>query len=395
MIITHLVNSVAKLIKKPEMDKMLQACKFLDIRYLCRKLSGMPLQRKQKLMLFPKTGKIIFIVFVLITLLSGWKIYQYYGYIFRPNVQKDFVLYVKNGTTFKMVYETLDTNQVLGNMKAFSWVAKRKKCRDYIKPGRYHLKEGMNTNEAVNILRAGLQDPVMVIFNNIRTKNELASEISRYIEADSVSILELFNPETISDYGFTPETFPAMFIPNTYEFYWTTTAREFADRMKLEYDRFWNEERKKKAAEIGMTPDQVATLASIVQEETNQISEKARVAGVYINRLHKGMLLQADPTVKYAVGDVTLRRVLNRHLETISPYNTYLVPGLPPGPITFPEISSLNAVLNFEKHNWLYFCAREDFSGFHNFARTNAEHERNAAKYHAALNEMKLIKKPQ
>jgi UPF0755 protein len=352
----------------------------------------MPLQRKQKIMLFPKTGKIIFIVFVLITLFSGWKIYQFYGFIFRPNVLKDYILYVKSGTTFNTVYETLETNGVLADMKAFSWVARRKKCRDYVKPGRYHLKEGMNTNEAVNILRAGLQDPVMVIFNNIRTKEALASEISRYIEADSVSIIGLFNPEIISDYGFTPETFPAMFIPNTYEFYWTTTAREFADRMKVEYDRFWTAERKKKAADIGMTPDQVATLASIVQEETNQISEKARVAGVYINRLHKGMLLQADPTVKFAVGDVTLRRVLNRHLETISPYNTYLVPGLPPGPITFPEISSLDAVLNFEKHNWLYFCAREDFSGLHNFARTNAEHERNAARYHAALNEMKIQK---
>jgi UPF0755 protein len=355
----------------------------------------MPLQRNQKLMLFPRTGKIVFIVFVLIFLYSGWKIYQFYGYIFRPAVQKDYVLYVKRGTTFNTVCETLETNQVLGNMKAFRWVAKRKKCGDYIKPGRYHLKEGMNTNEAVNMLRAGLQDPVMVVFNNIRTKEELASEISRYIEADSLSILELFNPETIGYYGFTPETFSGMFIPNSYEFYWTTSAREFADRMKQEYDRFWNEERMKKAANIGMTPDQVATLASIVQEESNKISEKARVAGVYINRLGKGMLLQADPTVKFAVGDVTLRRILNRHLETISPYNTYLYPGLPPGPITFPEISSLDAVLNFEKHNYLYFCAREDFSGFHNFARTNAEHERNAAKYHAALNEMKLIKKPQ
>jgi UPF0755 protein len=352
----------------------------------------MPLQQKQKHMLSPGTRKIILIVFIVVAFLAGLKIYQLYGYIFQPNVQKDYVLYVKSGTTFNMVYETLETNRVLRNMKAFTWVAKMKKCRDYVKPGRYHLEKGMNTNEAINILRAGLQDPVMVIFNNIRTKEELASQISKYIEADSLSILELFNPETIREYGFTLETFPAMFIPNSYEFYWTTSAREFADRMKQEYNRFWNEERMKKAAEIGMTPDQVATLASIVQEETNKISEKAKVAGVYINRIHKGMLLQADPTVKFAVGDVTLRRVLNRHLETISPYNTYLVAGLPPGPITFPEISSLDAVLNFEKHNYLYFCAREDFSGLHNFARTNAEHERNAAKYHAALNEMKSLK---
>ena len=184
----------------------------------------------------------------------------------------------------------------------------------------------------------------------------------------------------------------AMFIPNTYEFYWTTTARQFADRMKAEYVRFWNEERIQKAESIGLTPVQVATLASIVQEETNQSSEKPRVAGVYINRLQKGMPLQADPTVKFAAGDITLRRILNRHLETDSPYNTYLYPGLPPGPITFPEISSLESVLNYEKHNYLYSCAKEDFSGFHNFARTNAEHERNAARYHAALAEMKILK---
>jgi len=289
-----------------------------------------------------------------------------------------------------MVYDTLESNRVLKKMKAFYCVAIIKKCPDSVKPGRYHFKPGMTTNEAVNILRAGLQEPVDVIFNNVRTKEDLASQVSKYIDADSISISALFAPETSRNYGFTTETFSAMFIPNTYEFYWTTSAEQFADRMKLEYERFWNEERVSKAKNIGMTPLQVATLASIVQEETNKNSEKPRVAGVYINRLQKGMLLQADPTVKFATGDITMRRILNRHLETDSPYNTYLYPGLPPGPITFSEISSIEAVLNFEKHNYLYFCAREDFSGFHNFARTNAEHERNAARYHAALNELRI-----
>jgi UPF0755 protein len=367
----------------------LLVCSYSIKRYLCRKIERMRLLQSQKIMIFPKVGKVVIIISVIIVILSGWKIFQLYGYIFKPNVQKDFVLYVKRGTTFKMIYETLGNDQVLKNMKAFDWVARQKKCKNSIKPGRYHLLEGMNTNEAVNILRAGLQEPVQVIFNNIRTKEDLASEVSRYIEADSASLMALFQPETVIEYGFTPETFPAMFIPNTYEFYWTTTARQFADRMKLEYNNFWNEERLNKAKDIGLTSEQVAILASIVQEEANNSAEKAKIAGVYINRLQKGMLLQADPTVKFAVGDVKLRRILIRHLETDSPYNTYLHPGLPPGPITFPEVSSLEAVLHYIKHNYLYFCAREDFSGFHNFARTNAEHERNAARYRAALDARK------
>jgi UPF0755 protein len=349
----------------------------------------MPLQRKETRMVLPKVKKIILLIAGVIFLLSAWTIYQLYGLLFRPNVEKDFVLFVDRNTTLQMIYDTLESNRVLKKMKAFYWAATIKKCPDSIKPGRYHFKPGMTTNEAVNILRVGLQEPVNVIFNNIRTKEDLASQVSRYIEADSLSIVGLFNPEISGGYGFTPETFAAMFIPNTYEFYWTTTAEAFADRMKSEYERFWNEERREKANNLGMTPVQVATLASIVQEETNKNSEKPRVAGVYINRLQKGMPLQADPTVKFAAGDITLRRILNRHLDTDSPYNTYLYPGLPPGPITFPEISSLEAVLNYEKHNYLYFCAKEDFSGFHNFARTNAEHERNAARYHAALNLLK------
>jgi UPF0755 protein len=321
----------------------------------------------------------------LAVLVVGWQAFRIYGYFFRANVQKDYILYVKKENTLQMVYDTLESNQVLKKLVAFYWVAKIKKCPDSFKPGRYHLKKGLNTNALVNILRAGLQEPVQVTFNNIRTKEELASHICSYLDVDSVSIIGLFNPETVKEFGFTPETFPAMFIPNTYEFYWTTTARQFADRMKQEFDRFWNTDRLNKARSIGLTPVQAATLASIVQEETNIPDEKAKVAGVYINRLNRGMPLQADPTVKFAVGDVTLRRILNKYLDTDSPYNTYRYPGLPPGPITFPEISSLDAVLNYEKHNYLYFCARPDFSGYNNYARTNAEHERNAALYHNAL----------
>jgi UPF0755 protein len=176
-----------------------------------------------------------------------------------------------------------------------------------------------------------------------------------------------------------------MFIPDTYEFYWTTTAEEFANRMKLEYDKFWNTERRKKAEEIKLSPAEVTTLASIVQAETAKNEEQKRIAGLYMNRLKRGQLLQADPTVKYAVGDFSLKRILNAHLEIDSPYNTYKYAGLPPGPINFPETTAIDAVLNYEKHNYLYMCAKEDFSGYHNFAVTFDEHSRNAAKYRAAL----------
>jgi UPF0755 protein len=340
---------------------------------------------KFKPMLFPRLGKRFILIGVILAALTGLRAWQLYGYVFKPNVQKDYYLYIREKESFDNVVDTLEKNGVMRSMKAFRWVAKRKECTDYIKPGRYHFNPGMSTNTAVNILRAGLQEPVQLVFNNIRTPEQLAGVVSRYLEADSLSVLGLFTPAVAESYGFTMETFPAMFIPNTYEFYWTTSAEEFGDRMKREHEAFWNAERQEKARNLNMTPAEVATLAAIVQEESNKQSEKPRIAGVYINRLRKGMPLQADPTVKFAAGDITLRRILNRHLEIDSPYNTYLNAGLPPGPITFPEIQSIDAVLNYERHNFYYFCAREDFSGYHNFARTNAEHERNAARYHAAL----------
>jgi UPF0755 protein len=230
-----------------------------------------------------------------------------------------------------------------------------------------------------------------VTFNNVRTKEDLAGKVSKYLVADSLSILNLFTDENqIKKFGFTKETYSAMFIPDTYEFYWTTSAEGFADRMKLEFEKFWNMERREKAEELKLTPIEVTILASIVQAETAKNDELKRVAGLYINRLNRGIFLQADPTVKYAVGDYSLKRILNVHLEIDSPYNTYKYAGLPPGPINFPETSAINAVLNYEKHKYLYMCAKEDFSGYHNFSATLAEHNRNAAKYRAALDRNKI-----
>ena len=349
------------------------------------------LEQKNKINRMPRMGKYVIIGVSVALVIAGLRAWQLFGYIFNPNVKNDYVLYVTKGTTFDSVLDSLEKNDALLDLKAFRWVARKKDYHHVVRPGRFHFKQGMNNNEMVNILRAGLQEPVDLIFNNIRTPEQLAGVVSTYLQADSASVLELFTPGTAGKYGFAPETFISMFIPNTYEFYWTTSAEEFADRMKAEHERFWNEERRKKAEALGLTPQEVSTLASIVQEETVKADEKARVAGVYINRLRRGMLLQADPTVKYAVGDVTLRRILFSHLEVDSPYNTYKNAGLPPGPITFPEISSIDAVLNFEEHDYYYFCARDDFSGYHAFARTNAEHNINAEKYRRALNEQKIF----
>ncbi|WP_297090602.1 endolytic transglycosylase MltG [uncultured Draconibacterium sp.] len=353
----------------------------------------MSIEQKSRAMTFPRIGKYIIIFFAIAFIIVGARGYQLYRYVFNVNVNSDYVLMIDEGDNLKTISEKLQNDQVLLNFKAFKWVAKKKKYADYIRPGRYEIEKGMTTNQLVNMLRSGAQAPVNITFNNVRFKEELAGKVSKYIKADSLSILQLFSDEQqITDWGFTSENFRAMFIPNTYEMYWTTSATEFAERMKIEYDRFWNDTRSKQAAKMELTPQQVVTLASIVQSETIKPDELKTVAGLYVNRLRKNIALQADPTVKYALGDYSIKRVLNKHLEIDSPYNTYKFAGLPPGPICFPEITSIDAVLNYEEHNYVYMCAKEDFSGYHNFARTLSQHNRNAKKYRDALNERKIFK---
>ncbi len=352
----------------------------------------MNLEQKNKLNLLPRMGKYIILIIAIALVIAGMRAWQLIGYIFHENVKTDYVLYLNNGSTFGSVVDSLEKNDVLINMKAFRWVARKKEYPTLVKPGRYLIKKNMNSNEVVNMLRSGQQSPVNLTFNNIRFPENLAAVVSGYLEADSAEIIKVLLPVNGPEYGFSPETFKAMFIPNTYQFFWTATPKEFTDRMKKEYERFWNEQRRLKAEALGMTPVEVSILASIVQEETIKENEKPRVAGVYINRLRQNMPLQADPTVKYAVGDFTLKRILFVHLEVDSPYNTYKNTGLPPGPITYPEISSIDAVLNYENHNYLYFCAKDDFSGYHAFARTLAEHNRNADRYRRALNERRIFR---
>jgi UPF0755 protein len=268
----------------------------------------------------------------------------------------------------------------------FEWLAKWKKLEDNIHPGKYIIQDGMNNVELINLLRSGKQTPVKITFNNIRTKSNLAQKISKEIEPDSTEIISLLEDSVyLKIFGFNKETILTMFIPNTYEVYWNISGKELMDRMYTEYNKFWNSDRRQKAVQVGLSQIEVSILASIVEKETNMNDEKPRMAGVYLNRLRKNWMLQADPTIVYASGDFAIKRVLNIHKEIDSPYNTYLNYGLPPGPICIPSISSIDGVLNSETHNYMFFCAKDDFSGYHVFAETNAQHSINANKYRQAL----------
>lgn len=351
----------------------------------------MAIERKSRAQVFPKLSKISIIVFAVLLIGSGYRAFELFGFIFNENVKRSAVILIPSGADFQVVENIMLKHELLNNHKAFRWVSKKKEYNKAVKAGRYEIKQGWNTNQLVNLLRSGQQSPVLLTFNNVRFFDDLAGKVSRYLESDSLSMYKALSADTLPEhYGFTVATFPAMFIPNTYELYWTNTPEEFIDRMHKEYQRFWNDERKAKAKALGLTPPEVVTLASIVQEETIKNDEKPTVAGLYLNRLKKGMLLQADPTIKYALHDFSIRRVTTAMLETPSPYNTYQNAGLPPGPINFPEISSIEAVLNPQQHNYLYMCAKEDFSGYHYFSTNLSQHNIYAARYRNALNKNKI-----
>ncbi|HXK80657.1 MAG TPA: endolytic transglycosylase MltG [Bacteroidales bacterium] len=329
------------------------------------------------------------IVFVMILAIGASVAYKYYKYIYAPAVHLNHwsvYFYVPTGSTYETVTEALINDTIISDLEAFDWVAQRKNYPNLVKPGRYLIHDGLSNSELIDLLRSGEQTPVDITFISVRTLEQLAGRVGDQIEADSLELIQCFrDKKLIQHYGFNEKTFIAMFIPNTYQFYWNTSAEKFIERMAEEFKSFWTQDRLQKANDLGFKQSEVITLASIVEQETQKDDEKARVAGVYINRLNKGIKLQADPTVIYAIGDFSIRRVLYSHLEYDSPYNTYKYVGLPPGPICIPSITSIDAVLNYEEHSYLYFCAREDFSGYHNFARTLAQHNANARKYQQAL----------
>ena len=280
----------------------------------------------------------------------------------------------------------------MDNHWAFDFYADHIDLDDNIRPGHYEIREGMSVMDIARMLKYGGSSAVRLTINNVRTPEALAAKIAQQInisEEDMLAVLR--SPEVWEQMGFnSAEAMFSIFIPNTYEVRYGIGAREVVERLKRESDRFWSSDtRQAQLAELKMTPYEVMTLASIVYEETKVQEEMACIAGVYINRLRRGMLLQADPTVKYAVGDPTLKRILYKHLEVESPYNTYKYKGLPPTPIAMPDMVAIEAVLGYERHDYLYFCARAELDGRHNFAKTLNEHQCNAAAYHKALNKAK------
>lgn len=342
-------------------------------------------------MITNKNRKYVLVGIIAFSVLFTSFSYYLYQSFYTPNIlvegEEPAYLKIPKGATFSQVSDSLNRNDLVNNMISFSFVAKLMGYQENVKPGRYEIEPRMTNTQLVRALRSGKQSPLNLTFNNIRTKEELAEKISKSLALSSESFYALLTDSSnIRKFGFEEETIMSMFIPNTYEVYWDTSPEALFDRMYKEYERFWDGKRTEKAAALGLTPKEVSVLASIVQAETVKADERPKVAGVYINRLEIGMPLQADPTLVFAVGDFTLKRVLNVHKEIDSPYNTYKNAGLPPGPINLPEISALDAVLNYQEHEYLYFCAKEDFSGYHAFATNLRDHLNNARRYSNALN---------
>lgn len=339
------------------------------------------------------------IAFFLITILGGiGMIYELYSRVYQPNVifteSSDKYIYIPTGSDFFQVVTILSENGLLINTNSFEWLAKQKKYDRNIKPGRYKIDRALNNNELVNLLRSGSQDPIRVTFNNIRTKEELAGKIGNQIEADSLSLISYIRDVMFQQkLSLTDDNVACIFLPNTYEFYWNTSAEEFVSRMLKEYSIFWNSTRKEKAERLNLNYYQVSILASIVEKEQNiRKDERPIIAGLYLNRIKRGMKLESDPTLVFAIGDFSIQRVLNKDKKIDSPYNTYKYKGLPPGPICIPSINSIDAVLNASSHDYIFMCAKADFSGYHNFAKTYTKHKINARKYRKALNKQGIMR---
>lgn len=333
-----------------------------------------------------KKGLIVFLVGSSLLITFTFYTYQIFN---TPNVlvdREDRLFVVKPGATYRDVQNDLGRGGFVTDMVSFSFLARLYDYDKSIKPGRYLLRRDMTNLQAIKLLRAGIQEPVNITFSYARLIDELAEPITKNLAITGDDFQAALNKFiATNDEGFNKDNILSMFIPNTYEVYFNTSADDLVERMHREFKIFWNESRLDKANQRGMTPIEVSILASIVQAETVKQDEAPVIAGLYLNRLKKDIALQADPTLVYAVGDFSIKRVLNEHKEIDSPYNTYKHVGLPPGPINLPQIASLDAVLNAESHKFLYMCAKEDFSGYHNFAITLNEHLINARNYQRAL----------
>ena len=342
--------------------------------------------------------KKILLFIVLVGLVGGGLFaYKVYNAIFSPNTSfnnEDAFVYILSNSNFEDVKGSLQP--LLTDLETFEQIAQRKGYASNIKGGKYAIKKGMNNNEIINTLRSN-NIPIKLAFNNQERLHDLAGRIASQIEADSLSLLNAFQDEGfLNTNGFNDDTKLAMYLPNSYEFFWNTSAEKFRDRMLQEYKTFWNDSRLAKSKALNLTPNEVTALASIVHKETAKVDERPRVAGLYLNRVRKKMFLQADPTVIYAIKkstgnyDTVIKRVLYKDLEIDSRYNTYKYSGIPPGPITMPDISAIDGVLNAEKHDYLYMVANVENFGYHKFAKSLAQHNRNKVQYIRWINQQNI-----
>lgn len=340
--------------------------------------------------------KVLWAFLFLIILFAVYSVYIAYKSIYLPIPALKtgpVAFYIKSGWGYTETKKSLMEKGIILNSAIFDWLSDQKNLKSKIKPGKYKLKPGININDLINILRSGDQEPVFITIGQFRTKEKLINYLEKNLELDADSISAfLSNDFYMEKYNLNSENSLCLFIPNTYQFLWNTNASAFLQRMKIENERFWNNERMRKLKEKNISKTQAYIIASIVEKETNYQPEKSYIASVYLNRLKKKMKLQADPTVVFAVGDFTINRVLKKHLEKDSPYNTYLYEGLPPGPICIPSQNSIDAVLKAPQTGFIYFCAKEDFSGKHNFATNLNDHQKNARKFQKELNKRKIMK---
>lgn len=336
--------------------------------------------------------RVVISILAVVAFLATITLFFLWSLFLRENsVASDTPIYINQNCSTNDLIEILKEQNLLKKYNSFRMAAKMMKLEGRIKPGRYIIKEGMSAKEMVTLFLYGLQEPHnLILAGNIRSYEKLASLLSQKISSDSTEIYKNLTDSTLIDsLGFTKENFLGLFLLNSYQIYWTTSPKNLILRLHKEYQKFWNDERVQKANFISLTPNQVITLASIVAEETNIKSEYKKIAGLYLNRLKIGMPLQADPTIKFALNDPSIKRILYSHLTVDSPYNTYKIRGLPPGPIVIPSPEVIDAVLNYSSHNYLYFCADSSLNGSHRFATTLAEHNRNARAYHRAISKLR------
>ncbi|MDB5002671.1 MAG: putative aminodeoxychorismate lyase [Mucilaginibacter sp.] len=338
--------------------------------------------------------KFIIALVVLIVLGLGGTLIFYYLRYFGPNVTgNEEYLYIHTGEDFNDVYKTIREKGIVKDTATFSWAAYNMKYAEHVKPGKYRLHEGMSNRKFIRMLQLGEQEQVELSFHVFRTKEQFAGFVSKKLEADSLTLLHyLDSTDFVKQYGFNTDNAFVMIMPDTYQLYWNISPEKFYKRMYSHYETFWTPERKQQAAAINLSEPQVSILASIVDAEAVYDDEMPTIAGLYLNRLRKGMKLESDPTIIFAMHDFTIHRVLNKYLSVNSPYNTYLHTGLPPGPVMLPSVNAVKAVLNYQKNDYLYMVAKEDFSNRHNFATNVAQHNINAQKFRKALDEHNIKK---